>query len=99
MQLCDLTLVKVILDFTLGGVGLRALIALVKKMLGVDGLLASALSMAMCFLATAFYLMITKNFSAECMVIIGLAVYAGSQATYSLTKKRGKDETQAQKYY
>jgi len=87
-MLCDLTLAKVILEFTIGGISLRVIIALVKKMLGVEGVLASALSMAMCFLATAFYLMITGNFSGVCLVIIGFEVYAGCQATYSITKKR-----------
>jgi hypothetical protein len=87
-MLCDLTIVKIILDFTVGGIGLRAVIALLKKLFKVEGALASALSLACCFIATAFYLAVTANFSVVCLVVIGFSVYAGSQVTYSLTKKR-----------
>lgn len=85
-MLCDLTIAQIILDFAIGGVTLRAVIALLKKLLNVQGFLASALSLACCFIATAFYLAITANFSVVCLMVIGFAVYAGSQATYSLTK-------------
>jgi hypothetical protein len=90
---CDLSVAQIILDFSFGGIGLRAIIALLKKLFKVQGPLASALSIGCCFIATAIYLAVTGNFSVVCFIIIGLSVYAGSQITYSLTKKRGQNET------
>jgi len=87
-MLCDLTVAKIILEFSIGGVTLRGIIALIKKMLKIEGFLASALALGCSFVATGIYLVVTANFSPVCLVIIGFTVYGGSQATYSLTKKK-----------
>ena len=91
-MLCDLSIVQIILDFSLGGTGLRAVIAFLKKLFKVAGPLAVALSLGCCFIATAIYLAVTGNLSVICLIVISLLVFAGSQFNYSLTKKRGQNE-------
>jgi len=92
LQVCDLSVVEIILEFSLGGTSLRAVIAFLKKLFKVAGPLAVALSIGCSFIATAIYLAITGNLSIVCLIIIGLSVFAGSQFNYSLTKKRGQNE-------
>lgn len=95
MGLCDLSLAQVILTLSIGGITLRGAIAFLKKIFHAEGPSAVALTIGCCFLATTIYLFVTGALSIPCVVIIGMAVYAGSQAVYSLTKKRDKNETQA----
>jgi Kef-type K+ transport system membrane component KefB len=85
-MLCDLTLAQVILNFTIGGIGLRVIIAFLKKALGWTGFLAVLLTLVCCFAATAAYLLIVHGFTLVCLILIGLAVYAGSQVAYSISK-------------
>lgn len=93
-MLCDLKIAAIIADFAIGGITLRAAIALLKKLLKVEGPLASALAMACSFIATAIYLAVTGNLSPVCLVVIGLAVYAGTQATYSITKPQQRSPSE-----
>jgi len=85
---CDLSIAQIILTFSIGGVTLRAVIALLKKLLNVAGILAVGLTFLCCLIATAVYLLATGNFTLICLFIIGLSVYSGTQAVYSLTKAK-----------
>lgn len=85
-MLCDLKAVEIILTFSIGGIGLRALIALVKKWLKVEGVLALGLAFLMCALASGAYLAIVHQFSWTCVFLIATNVFAGSQVTYQATK-------------
>jgi hypothetical protein len=85
-MLCDLNLVQVILDFAVGGITLRVIIAFLKQALHFNGIPAMLLTIVCCLLATAIFLLTTGNFSWICLVIVGFAVYSGSQVAYRVTK-------------
>ena len=86
-MLCDLTLAQVILTFSIGGVSLRVAIAFLKKIFNLQGFLAVALTIACCFLATSLYMAAIGQLTLPCLIIVSLAVYAGTQVAYSVSKK------------
>jgi len=84
--MCDLKAIEIILTFSIGGVTLRGLIALVKGWLNLAGITALALSAVLCAVASAAYLMIVHQFSWTCLLVIATSVFSGAQITYQATK-------------
>ena len=84
--MCDMTAVEVILSFAIGGITLRALMALVKDWLKVQGLLAVLVAIAMCGIASAAYLLIVGQFVWLCWFLITVNVFTGTQVAYRATK-------------
>jgi len=83
--MCDLDAVSLILTFSIGGITLRVLMALVKDWLKVTGLAAVLVSIVMCLAATAIYLVVQGKFDWLCLVIIGFNVFTGTQVAYRAT--------------
>jgi len=83
---CDPSVAELILSFSIGGIGLRALIALLKKQLKVKGFLALLLTFACCASAVAIYMAIT-GWVWMCFLLYACLVFVGTQIAYQATKK------------
>jgi len=83
--MCDLKAVEIILTFSVGGITLRGLIALVKSWLKLQGIAALLLAVVMCTVASAAYLFIVHQFDWACLLTISLSVFSGTQIVYQAT--------------
>ena len=80
-----------ILTFIIGGVSLRGAIALVKKWLKVEGILALLVSFACCAAASALYILVAQTFNLPLatwsdFLMLACEVFVGTQAVYQATK-------------
>ena len=92
MNTCDPGIVELILGFSVGGIGLRYLIGLVKDQLKVKGIWALLITLACCAGAVLVYMGVT-SWVWECFLFWTCLVFTGTQAAYRLTHKGGiKDE-------
>ena len=83
---CDPSAVTLILGFSLGGLTLAGVIQLLKNWTKLTGVLAQALSMAVCFIAAAAYVFFTKG-DWGCLIVFGPQLYIATQAIYQVAKK------------
>lgn len=86
MNPCDPNVAELILAFSVGGITLRALIALMKEQLKVKGILALLLTFACCAGAVLIYMAFT-GFVWMCFLLYVCLVFAGTQLAYRMTHK------------
>lgn len=86
-MICDLKAAEIILAFSVGGITLRGAIALVKAWLKLTGTAALLVSVVMCLIASAIYLVLTQTFDVVCLFLLAASVFSGSQITFQATKK------------
>ena len=86
MNTCDPGIVEIILGFSVGGMGLRAAIAWVKKKTGAKDFMALLLSFGMCAGAVVIYMSIT-GWVWDCFLFWACLVFAGTQTAYRLSHK------------
>ena len=82
----DPTIVEIILVTGIGGVGVRAITAWLKKQLRVKGFAAYAVSLLVCAGATAAYLVPT-GFTWLAFAMYTAFVFASANGVYRATKK------------
>ena len=86
---CDLSAINIILTFTVGGLTLRGLIALVKNYFKLTGILVILLGIVLCAAASAAYmLLIVGSFSWTCLLFYTCEVFVGTQVAYRATHKK-----------
>ena len=85
-MICDLKATEIILAFSAGGITLRGLIALVKAWLKLTGTGALLVSVGMCLIASAIYLVLTNSFDLMCFFLLTASVFSGCQITFQATK-------------
>ena len=86
MNGCDINATEIILGFSVLGLTLKFVIEWLKTKLRLKGFLAMALSLVVCFVASAIYIIITKG-SWDCILFYGLSVFTGTQVAYRALKK------------
>jgi len=85
---CDINATEIILGFSVVGLTLKFAIDWLRTKLRLKGFLALAFAMAICFAASAVYILVTKG-SWDCLIFYGLNVFAGTQIAYrALPKKK-----------
>jgi len=83
---CDPQVAEIILGFSVVGLTLRAVIAQLKTLLKVVGILALLLTFACCAAAVAIYMAIT-GWAWMCFLFYTCLVFAGTQTAYRLSHK------------
>ena len=84
---CDISATEIILGFSVLGLTLKFAIEWLKTKLKVKGFLATVLAIAVCFAASAVYIIVTKG-SWNCLLFYGLSVFTGTQVAYRALKKK-----------
>lgn len=84
---CDPNVVEIILTFSVGGIMLRGLIALVKNYFKLTGILVVLVGLAMCAVASAAYMLIVGSFTWTCLLFYTTEVFVGTQIAYRATHK------------
>ena len=88
-----MTPAEFILTFVIGGIGLRGVIAWLKKQLRVKGFLALLVGFGVCAAASAIYILVAQTFNLPLatwsdFILLTCEVFAGTQAVYQATKKK-----------
>ena len=87
MNTCDPKVVEIILAFSVAGIGLRAVIAWLKKVTGVRDFMALLLTFICCGIAVAVYMAVTE-WAWTCFLFWTCLLFAGTQTAYRLTHKK-----------
>lgn len=85
-----MTPLEIILTFSIGGITLRGVIALLKNKLNVKGALALLLTFACCAAASAIYILVAQYFNLPLatwsdFLLLACEVFAGTQVAYRAT--------------
>lgn len=83
---CDPKVAEVILGFSVAGVGLRVVIAWIKKKLNLVNLTAFLATLLCCVLAVVAYMLFT-GWDWTCFVFYVGVVFVGNQTAYRLSHK------------
>jgi len=83
---CESTAAELILGFSVGGITLRIAIQWLKTQLKLSGMMAQLFTLALCFGASALYILIFKG-DWSCLLQYGPAVYIGTQVAHQAVKK------------
>jgi len=86
-----MTPAEFILTFALGGLSLRALVGWLKEQTGVKGFLALLLTLVVCVVASAAYILAAPLFGLEVvgwgsLLYLACEVFVGTQVWYRATK-------------
>ena len=84
---CDINATEIIIGFSVAGLTLKFAIEWLRTKLRLKGFLAIVFAIAVCFAASAVYIVLTKG-SWDCLIFYGLDVFAGTQLAYRALKKK-----------
>ena len=86
-----MTPVEFLLTFALGGISLRAIVGFLKEKTGAKGFVALVLTLGVCIVASAAYILVAPIFGLAVvgwgsLLYLACEVFVGTQVWYRVTK-------------